>query len=83
MKRGRRYEKDPHQQSDQHHNPGHDDPFDQHHVAADVLCEQLARALRGTVLAGGQTEIVVDGEGRVYVDDRLVYEPPVRCAQPG
>jgi hypothetical protein len=53
-------------------------PDDQHHVAADVLCEQLARALRGTVLTGGQWEIVVEGSGRVLVDDQLVYEPPVR-----
>ncbi len=57
-------------------------PGGQHYVAADVLLAHLAHALRGVTLPGGQSEIVLDGDGCVFVDERLVYEPPrVRSPQ--
>lgn len=48
----------------------------QHMVSAEVLFKQVAAAFKGGKLVyGGRTDIRVDGDGRVFVNERCIFTP--------
>lgn len=63
-----------------------DVPGDHRFLAAEVLFDQLAKALKGVDL-NGETTVLIQSDGSVDVDDGQevinVYRPPRRDVDPG
>lgn len=48
---------------------------DNRHISPEVLLKQVANALRNMSLKAGQHDIVIEGDGAIWLDGLKVFEP--------
>lgn len=48
---------------------------DNRYLSAEVVLKQVAAALRGVSLKGGQHDIVIERDGSVWLNGMLIYTP--------